>query len=286
MRADDRYHLTSRTFAMGSLLTEGTHLYLDRESDWQGALDLLLEAAAADQARLGATTLALRDFDEDDTELGSFLETRGLARFPMLDSLVLDVDFATDDEFLARLSPKSRSHQRREVLAWEDRYEVEVLSAGGRTPSAAELDHLYSLYRNVQERGLDLNSFDLPRDLFGRMLDWPCWELVTLRLRDEPDAPPVAFGAHFVGREHYSPLVVGLDYRFVRSHRAYRQALLQVVRRAQAHGSRRVYMGMGAPLEKHRFGARPERRCAYVRAEDHYAFEVLSSIEADVAAAA
>ena len=43
-RAEDPYYLTSMTFAMGSLLTEGDHLYLDRNADWKGALDLLMAA--------------------------------------------------------------------------------------------------------------------------------------------------------------------------------------------------------------------------------------------------
>ena len=49
-RADDPYYLTSTTFAMGSLLTEGDHLYLDRNADWKGALDLLM-AAVSEHAR-------------------------------------------------------------------------------------------------------------------------------------------------------------------------------------------------------------------------------------------
>ena len=45
-RAEDPYYLTSTTFAMGSLLTEGDHLYLDRNADWKGALDLLMGAVS------------------------------------------------------------------------------------------------------------------------------------------------------------------------------------------------------------------------------------------------
>ena len=45
-RAEDPYYLTSMTFAMGSLLTEGDHLYLDRNADWKGALDLLMGAVS------------------------------------------------------------------------------------------------------------------------------------------------------------------------------------------------------------------------------------------------
>jgi 7-keto-8-aminopelargonate synthetase-like enzyme len=43
-RKDDPYYLTAQTFAMGSLLSEGDHLYLDRNADWRGALGMLLRA--------------------------------------------------------------------------------------------------------------------------------------------------------------------------------------------------------------------------------------------------
>jgi 7-keto-8-aminopelargonate synthetase-like enzyme len=287
--AGDPYLLTSRTYAMGSLLTEGMHLHLDRSADWRGALALLLEAASADQERFDATVLVLRDLEKADDELAAFLDARGFVAFPMLDSLVLDVAWATEEERLARLSERARRHQRREVLAFEDSYDVEVVRQGDRTLSEEELAHLHELYRNVERRGLDLNAFDLPAHVFGAMLEHPCWELVLLRLKPERGGPadgrPVAFGAHFVGGEHLSPLVLGLDYDYVLSHRAYRRALLEAVRAGERHGSRRVLMGMGAPLEKQRFGAVAHRRVAWVQASDHYAMEVLASLEADVAAA-
>ena len=60
-RAEDPYYLTSMTFAMGSLLTEGDHLYLDRNADWKGALDLLMPAVSEHAKAAGAGTIVLRD---------------------------------------------------------------------------------------------------------------------------------------------------------------------------------------------------------------------------------
>ena len=60
-RAEDPYYLTSTTFAMGSLLTEGDHLYLDRNADWKGALDLLMAAVSEHAKAAGAGTIVLRD---------------------------------------------------------------------------------------------------------------------------------------------------------------------------------------------------------------------------------
>jgi hypothetical protein len=289
MRAGDPNLLTSRTLSLGSLLTEGDHLYLDRRGDWRGALAMLLDAIGRTQDECGADAVVLRDFRTDDRELEEFLRERGFVRAPMLDSLTIEGPVPTDDEWLAGLSPRARHHQRREVLPWEGSFDVEVVGHGGRELDPADLEHLHRLYLNTERRSLELNSFDLPPHVFARMLEFPSWELVLLRIPAENGGPadgrPVAFGAHFVGAEHYAPLVVGLDYDYVLTHHSYRVALLTVLRRARAHRSGRILLGMGAPLEKRRFGARPERRSAYVQARDHFNMELLAQIEADAGAA-
>jgi hypothetical protein len=286
-RADDPYYLTSRTLAMGSLLTEGDHLYLDRGADWRAALDLLLDAVGQEASRAGAGSIALRDLADGDAELDGALRERGFVAVAMPEAFAID-ELATDDEtWLAGLSPKARVHQRRDVLPWDEAFSVEVVRAGGRVPTDAEFDHLFELYRNVRARSLELNSFELPRTILRDMLRDDCWELVLLRLADQPAGPPVAFGAHYAGARHYVPMIVGLDYAFVRSHHSYRQALRQALLRARERGADRVLLGMGAGLEKRRFGAVAERRLAYVQAGDHYAQEVLAALtgEADAAGA-
>jgi hypothetical protein len=91
---------------------------------------------------------------------------------------------------------------------------------------------------------------------------------------------PVAFGAHFRGAHHYAPMIVGLDYDYVHSHGVYRQAMRQALLRARAVGARRILFGMGAPLEKQRFGAQTLHNYAYVQSSDHYSHEVLAALEA------
>jgi 7-keto-8-aminopelargonate synthetase-like enzyme len=282
-RAEDPYYLTSMTFAMGSLLTEGDHLYLDRNRDWEGALDMLLAAVGEHSQAAGAGTIVLRDLHAADRELAEALRVRGYVKVAMPESLVLEPVEGGDEAWLASLSVKSRVHQRKDVLPWDGAYDVEVVRKGGRVLSAAELDHLYELYSAVQGRGLDLNSFDLPRTIFADMLEHDSWELVLLRLREADRV--VAFGAHFVGARHYAPMIVGLDYGYVRSHGAYRQALRQAVLRARELGSRRVLLGMGASLEKRRFGAHVQERWAFAQASDHFSAEVLASLAADARSA-
>ena len=284
-RLDDAYYLTSRTYAMGSLLTEGDHLYLDRGGDWRAALDLLVGAVEGRAAAAGAQTIVLRDLAADDEALTAALRVRGFVKVAMPRSLAIESVAARDAEWLASLSSRARAHQRREVIPWDSAYEVEVLCRGRRVPDDDEFDHLHGLYRSVRERNLDLNTFELPRTLLRDVLAHPCWELVLLYLRPEaggrPGGPPVAFGAHFVGERHYAPMIVGLDYEYVRSHHSYRQALRQSLLRARAHGSERILLGIGADLEKRRFGATTLERCAFAQASDHYGQQVIAAIEAD-----
>ncbi len=279
-RRNDPYYLTSTTFALGSLLTEGDHLYLDRSLDWRGALDLLIAAIDADATQAGARTVMIRDIAASDRELGAALHDRGFVRVALPDSYVISPLAADDATWLGGLSSRARAHQRREVLAREHLFEVEFLGRGGRAPSPAELAHLHALYGNVRARSLELNAFELPATVLGQMLEHECWELMLLRLASGPGAGrTVAFGAHFVGHQHYAPLLVGLDYEFVISHGAYRQALRQALLRGRALGSRAIMLGMGASLEKRRFGARPRAHVAYVQSADDYSQEVLADLQ-------
>ena len=128
-----------------------------------------------------------------------------------------------------------------------------------------------------------MNTFPLPRRLFAEVLHRPEWETVLLRLRGGP-AEPVAFGVQYVGDGYLCPLVAGLDYDYLEEG-CYRRLLLQTIRDAQRHGARRVLMGMGADLEKRRFGAHPERRFAYIAVTDTYNAEVLAQLTESLGAA-
>jgi hypothetical protein len=94
----------------------------------------------------------------------------------------------------------------------------------------------------------------------------------------------VAVGACFVGPEQYVPMVIGLDYRHVHERGLYRQCLLQTLRRARHHGVSRILLGMGAPLEKLRFGARPQAHCLFLRTEDAYPLDLLAALTAEAGA--
>jgi 7-keto-8-aminopelargonate synthetase-like enzyme len=278
--AGDALFLTSPMVAMGSLVTEGDHLWLDRTRDWRAAMRLILQAARAEEDRVGAAAVVLRDLPDGDEELHDFLLGEGLLRIPVFDSWVREVDFATDEEFLAALPRRHRYHQRHRVLNWEPAFRVEVLEGGSPAAealSAADRDALYALYRAVHARALELNVFPLPRRVLDAVLGFPGWEVVLLHLPERPDGP-VAFAVQHIGESHVAPVFVGLDYAFVPTHHSYQQLLLQALRSARRHGARRVLYGMSAGLHKARFGARRERRWAYIQPTETYNADVLAHL--------
>jgi hypothetical protein len=240
--------------------------------------------AVSEHAKLaGAGTVVLRDLHAADVELAEAVRERGYVKTSLPASLVYEPVDGGDEEWLAKLSVKARVHQRKSVLPFDAAYEVSYLRAGSREVSDDELDHLYGLYLAVHSRGRDLNTFPLPKSFLRNMLSHPSWELMTLTLRET--GAVVAFGAHFVGARHYAPMIVGLDYDYVRSHGSYRQALRNAILRARELGSKRVLLGMGATFEKTRFGAHVQERVAFAQASDHYSSEVLAALSADTRAA-
>ena len=277
LRERDPYCLTTLQFGMGSPLTEGHHLYLDRAGPWQEALRLIIAAAGSHQRECGAPVLVVRDLPAGDAEMDGLMLELGLSRMVAPESLVLKVDHR-DFEVIVRDMPKAfRRHQQKEVLPFPDKVEARVASEGLSEPL---VDHFHRLYRNVKERTFRFNTFELPRAVFEAIGNSPAYEIVCLHIAGE--ALPVAMLAGFKGPEQYVPLLVGLDYRVLASHGIYRQCILQAVLWAKALGSKRVHFGIDASLEKRRFGAKAEARCAYLQATDHFGHEVLANLEAPV----
>jgi hypothetical protein len=242
----------------------------------------LLDAVEQEQARCGITSLVLRDLPAEDMELDEFFLARGFARFAMPESLVLDLGWEDEASYMARLSAKSRLHQRKKVLPFEEFYDIEVLDHRSRKPPAEELAHYHALYEAVAHRNLDFNCFPLPSRLIEEMLRHPRWELLLLHLKPEhggdPGAWPVAFMASFRGPGQYVPMFCGLDYRYVKTHGTYRQLVRKTIIRARSQGFTRIFYGFGATHEKTRFGCKIRSQNLYMQTVDAYQMEVLAQL--------
>jgi hypothetical protein len=283
-RTSDPYYLTSKATLMGSQLSEGNHLWVDRKGPWKAALRRLVEEAAKIQEAQGSEVILLRDLPGEDPEMDSLLLDSGFVKVPMLDSFTLSLGPGGVEALLGTLGKRARTHVRA-LLHDAPKFQRKVYPTGEiMSPDMSE--HLYHLYKNVASRKLRLNVFHLPENLIPSLHLSPAWEVVTLSLNPGTGGPehekPVAWYAAHRHGSTYSPFFCGLDYGYLQSHSIYRQMLLQIVTRAVELGATEVHLGMDAEMEKSRFGAVPKKTCVYVQAQDHFNGELLRELAAEV----
>jgi 7-keto-8-aminopelargonate synthetase-like enzyme len=287
-RRDDPYFLTTRALAMGGYLSEGNHLWLDRNGPWQAALGRMLDVAEREYDRAEAGMLILRDLPADDPQMDRLLLSRGYAKVPMLDSHILEITWRDRAGYVDALSGRARKRMRDRMKEAEG-YRTTVYGArSGRRLGRDELVYLNGLYRNVAEKKFALNVFPYPLALFDEMQASPAWEIVTLTLDPAHGGPadgrPVAWYAAHVHGGHYTPFLVGIDYAYVagREYGAYRQTGLAMVERALDIGCTVVHKGMDADFEKSLLGTRQVKTCVYAQIRDHYQGEILREIVTEV----
>lgn len=281
-RKEDPYYLSSKTVAMGSLLTEGEHLYLDRSDDrWKEALKLLLKQINQLEEQEGCEVTILRDFDANDIELRNLLTDEGFLKVDMpASNIIYNMTWKDTEDYLNTLTPRSKRHLKYEAIRHFDKFTHEIVDA---LPEE-DLDYYYSLYREVMVRNLAVNEYAYPKKMLQEMGKSSQWEFMLLYLKPEhhPNASqkPVAFMCCYKGENHYAPTVIGMDYNYVFDFKSYKQILYRTVLRAKDLGFSRVHMGLTADVEKKKVGATALPRLAFVQARDNYHFEVIESISA------
>lgn len=278
-RKEDPYYLTSKTLAMGSMATEGHHLYLDRNaSNWQDGLKLLMNEVFAIQEKEAIETLLMRDFDKSDQQVRRFFLDQGFATIDLPNSNVVEqFDWETPNEFIQGLTYNSRRHFKQFVLPYSEYFEVETK----QELTAEEVDHHFSLFKNVKNRNLAINVFDYPKKVLTEMSDSPAWEFITLRLKTDPSAIENTVATIWCHKapKQYSAMVIGLDYDKGGRYNAYRQGLFQLLLRCKDLGYERLHLGFSADMEKQRLGATKYERVAFVQCKDNYNQDLLALLE-------
>ncbi len=281
-RKKDRYYLTSKVICSGSLVTEGEHLFIKHDSlFWKEALQLLFDKVYSLQELYKANSIVLRDFQGINEELDNMMVENGFFKFNMPDShLISNLSGENPEDFLNSLSSKSRHHLRRNVLRNESRFKIEIIS---KTESESEIDYWYQLYLNVKNKGVELNTFPLPRKLFTQLNLNENWEIVKLCLKDsESQSIDQAVCVVFCYKtpDAYMPVIIGIDYTFNQEFGIYRQALYQLVIRALQLEKQKILLGFSASIEKKKIGAKPVLTFGYMHSRDTYNMEALSAIPA------
>lgn len=291
IRKKDRYHLTSRVIMMGSMLSVGEHWYVDRQSPyWQQAVLEMVRIMNEEKVKANATALHLRDLDSDDEEMNTFLIKEGFIKVEMPDTHIIEnMDWETTETYVNSLSSNARRNLRKTVLKTENDYEIHLrksASMDDRSPmasstevSSAEIDYWYQLYLNVKKNSFNLNTFDIPKKLFSKVLTQPNWDIFELKLKSgETTQPVAAVFCYMSSKRNYSPFMIGLDYNYVVSHGCYRQGMFQSILRANRLKCDKVYLGMDASIEKQKFGSKVVRKSVFIQASDNYNFEFMETV--------
>jgi 7-keto-8-aminopelargonate synthetase-like enzyme len=278
-RIDDPYYLTSKTIGLGSLLTEGNHLYINRSrADWKDILSLFIEHLAALEEEIKADNIILRDFEETDVEIRDFLIGEGFVKLTMPNANNIEnINWQNLDEYLATLSGKNRKHFRDDIINGQEKFKIEFKDK----LTKSEINTFYKLYMEVKKRNFAINYFPYPTKVFHTFQHFPGWEFIVITPTNAaPDTQniPVAIGACYKGESQYCPMVLGLNYDFVYEDKLYKKTLSAVVQRAQQLGKSKVFMGFSADLEKRKLGAKQIPRVAYLQAKDNFNFELIESM--------
>ncbi|MCM8570302.1 bifunctional aminotransferase class I/II-fold pyridoxal phosphate-dependent enzyme/GNAT family N-acetyltransferase [Gramella jeungdoensis] len=270
-RKSNPYKLTSNVLSMGCLFTEGTHWYLNEEHPLakQAIKRFILEIESLSE-RLDTKMTVLRDFIKEPW-LSELFHQEGFIPIEMPDSCIIDdLSWENKKEFQERLSSRSRKHFRKEVLPFEDKFEISILS----TPTPDKIQYYYQLYKNVKANNLGLNTFTYPESLFENMVSHTAWEFIELKLKQTNQVVGIMF-CYKNDRGVYVPSLVGMDYDYSREFHVYRQLLYQTIKRARDLKMKRIDLGFSASFEKRKLGASIISKQAYIQSNDNYLLEQL-----------
>ncbi len=278
-RKEDPYYLTSKTITMGAMVTEGKHLYIDKNSPyWKEAMDIMLEKVQEIKTKTKATQIVIRDFNKNDS-IKDYLFGQGFINFTLPDTNIIeDLTWNNFDDFLKNLSKKSRKHFKDNVLKFKNLYTVEYKN----NVSEEELKRIYNLYLNVQSSNLDLNLFALPFKFFKNSLNNSNFEFIILKINNEEQKSKnpliIAAGICYKSKKNYIPMFAALDYQYLKTYSNYRQLLYRVIKRANKLKKEKILFGLTASFEKTRIGAIAKPQEAFIQIDDNYKLEKISNM--------
>ncbi|MFD2586052.1 aminotransferase class I/II-fold pyridoxal phosphate-dependent enzyme [Croceitalea marina] len=275
-RLEDPYHLTSMVVSIGSLFTEGDHLYWDgNHPKANAAINNLIRIMEDLQREFDAKMIVLRDF-EKETPWHRNLQGHGFVRVQMPNSCIVNLTDVVDlQDYLNKLSSRNRKHYRKDIKPYLEKVQVKVVQKTTRF----ELVQIKKLYGSVHGNNQGLNTFPFPEKLFSEMNVHPQWEFITVYPLGKPETIIGVMLCYKNSGQVYVPAFIGMDYDRLRDFSTYRLLLLMTIDRAIELGYQKIDMGMTASFEKKKLGAQVIEKYAYLQTADNYALELLGIME-------
>jgi len=265
-------YLCSKTLMVGSLLTEGKHLYIDRSRpDWKNILMFFIDILWKEQEKQKVNVLNIRDFDAEDIEIQKFFLDQGFLKINLPNTHVIKQLDDTRNAYLTKLKSSNRYAINRRAIKKEHLYESKIV----KNASVNEVTHYYQLYKNVARKSMELNTFHLPRKFFTQLASNTQWEIIVIKSKEDNRVAAVAFA--YKTKTTYNPVLPGIDYSYV-DHDIYAQILWQVILRAQELNLSVVNLGLSASVNKTQFGADTIQQVAFMQIQDNYNMSIINSI--------
>ena len=275
-RNEDPYHLTSMVVSMGSLFTEGDHLYWDgKHPKAKDAMNTLIRLLEDLQFDLDAKMIVLRDF-ERETPWHRNLQGNGFIRVQMPDTCMVDLKGVIDlQDFLSKLSSRNRKHYRKDIRPYLEKVNIKLV----KKATSSEIVQIKKLYGNVHDNNQGLNTFSFPEKLFDHMNQHSLWEFIMVRPSEQLETLIGVMLCYKNSGQVYVPAFIGMDYAYRNDFSTYRLLLLMTIERAIALGFSKIDMGMTASFEKKKLGAQVIKKYAYLQTADNYTLELLGIME-------
>ncbi|MBL8685835.1 MAG: aminotransferase class I/II-fold pyridoxal phosphate-dependent enzyme [Myxococcales bacterium] len=282
-RRDDPLLFTAPALVMGTLASEGEHLYLRPGPERSAALVALVEEATRIAREQALSTVVLRDL-RADAEVERVLIGQGFVPAPLLPAFELSLPEGAIESFVASASSKSKRQFLRDRLRNQERFDVRCFDAE-HAPDEPTLARMHAMYLSVAARNRRINLFPLPIELLREHARTRGWTLLALYDRARP-GHLAAWGALRCVDRDVRALYCGVDYQGFEHDDVspYRQLLFSVVAQALSVGATKVSLGMGAEQEKRRLGAIEAPTFAFVRAEDEFRARQLQEFVETIAA--
>jgi 7-keto-8-aminopelargonate synthetase-like enzyme len=276
-RKKDTYLHTSYCLSMGSFMTSGTHLFLDRKhSHWKPAIGFLLNEIEQLQHELKPQSTILRDFDPLDEELARLFHKNGFFMVKMPEGTTYEnFSWNTFTGYFNSLSKRSRRHFKNEISPNLDKVAKEWIPF----LEDDQLERCYQLYLKVKQNNPGLNTFDYPKKLFLKMNNSHNWIFLLLKVNKK--IVGVMFCYYNNNYDIFVPSLVGLDYTFNEELQLYRQLLYHSIIEAKTLGATKIDFGLTAGFEKRKLGAEIHQNCAYIQTQDNFTFEALDWLRKD-----
>lgn len=274
VRKTDPYYLCTKTLVMGCMFADGNFVHIDTTyKDWQKVVLKVFKIAEELKQKIDAKSILFRDFEEHHPMV-KLMEEEGFAKVRMPNTLIVEnkTFWNNADEYLSlHKSKNNRDNLKRYVFKYEEEFIFEIK----KDFTQEEGDYFYRLFRNIKDTNFDFNFFGFPSKIANILKSYPDWEFLVIYLKGVEK--PVSASWSYVGKNHYSPLVVGLDYDYLSSHQIYKQTIYQLVKRSVDLKKEKLYLGFSAETEKRKHLAKIIPSFAFIKVDDTFNMEVVES---------